>query len=113
MRKSDIASLKQEGEIREYIQFGPGTVFSFALMTKEVDAIEATFDGQSISVLLPIAQANAWMNSQDVGMEKHQVLGEGDSLHILIEKDFPCQDRENEDKSDTFFELIPDQPDVC
>jgi len=34
-------------------------------------------------------------------------------LHLLVEKDFPCKDRPDEDKSDTFTGLVNGEPPAC
>jgi len=53
------------------------------------------------------------MTSDQVGIEYNIPLDGATYLHILIEKDFPCLDREQEDKSDTFWELAQEKPDTC
>ena len=57
--------------------------------------------------------AQKWMSTDQVGIELENELDNGEHLHILIEKDFPCKDRTDEDKSDTFFEIADEQTDAC
>lgn len=114
VRKSDLAALADQGMIQEEIALGNQTAFIFVLQTVDgAEDISADMEAQSLIVTLPLSAANQWMESQQVGMEvRHPLEGE-ESLHILIEKDFPCLDRADEDKSDTFTELVPDQPETC
>ncbi|MEM7373615.1 MAG: hypothetical protein AAF587_33635 [Bacteroidota bacterium] len=113
VRKSDLHSLAQEKVIREHVHIGKDEVFWFELAITDNADIDVRFQGGGLRVMLPVEQAAAWMESQQVGMEYARPVEGEEVLHVLIEKDFPCLDRENEDKSDTFFELSPNQADAC
>ena len=114
VRKSELAQLAKEQDILESIQFGGGVSISFSLsISGHAKKVSAYFLNYKILVKIPKAIASKWINSNEVSIEVNQPLDNGDSLHILIEKDFPCLDREEEDKSDTFWELAPETPDAC
>ncbi|MEM1124542.1 MAG: hypothetical protein AAGJ18_29155 [Bacteroidota bacterium] len=114
VKKSDLKLLNTEGIITETVAFGGQQLLAFALAISEMHAeVSAEFLDNLIIVQLPTDTAQAWINSNEVGIEVHNQLDNGESLHILVEKDFPCLDRENEDKSDTFFELATKKPDAC
>jgi len=80
---------------------------------ESMQQVAATLLDNNLVVNLPKSAANEWINSNQVGIEVNKEIPNNESLHILIEKDFPCLDRENEDKSDTFWELASDAPDAC
>ena len=114
LRKSEIDALINEGVITESISFPSGHELKSALQISDVIMnCEAGFDGNAITISLPTAMASQWMNTSQVGIEEHLALPNGAKLHILIEKDFPCLDRPNEDKSDTFWELADKPADSC
>lgn len=114
VRKSDLGRLKQAGTVSETVNFGQQTAFGFALkIDRQTNAITATYHQGTITVSLPQAQAEQWMTSNQVGLETTAELTNGEQLHLLVEKDFPCIDRDNEDKSDTFWELAQDEPEAC
>ena len=114
VRKSDLDTLKENGSVEESVQFGPGNTFRFALKTDvEATGIYAIFEGQNIVLGIPQKDVDSWIQSNKVGLETNHSLENGETLHLLIEKDFPCVDRENENKADTFWELVPDAPDAC
>lgn len=114
VRKSDLEELAKAGIIEERVHFGQEIVFCFKLKVNlEATSISATYDKRGLSVHLPGEDAKKWINSNQVGLELNHDLGDGESLHLLIEKDFPCVDRADENKADTFWELVPDEPDVC
>ncbi|MEO1437849.1 MAG: hypothetical protein AAFV80_20075 [Bacteroidota bacterium] len=112
LRKSDIEKLEAEHHIEEVLRISPDTAFRFELaIAIGIPNPNVHQKDDHLIVYLPEAQAKQWMHSNDVGIEHHKSIGE-EQLHILIEKDFPCLDRANEDKSDTFWELAK-KPDQC
>ena len=105
VRKSDLDTLQQEGIIAESLTFAPQIHFRFSLkISPDLAEVKAIFENNEIRVLLPIQQAQTWINTNQVGIQVTQPV-DSEALDILIEKDFPCDDRPNEDKNDTFWEL--------
>ncbi|MEO1213844.1 MAG: hypothetical protein AAFY45_09980 [Bacteroidota bacterium] len=114
LKKSDLATLAEKGRVEEVIHFSPKSRLVFELIVgKNYNDVKGEFINGRLSVILPEEQATSWMGSNSVGIETYQDLKGEDKLHILIEKDFPCNDREDEDKSDTFWELAEDKPESC
>lgn len=114
VRKSDLEQLKTTGLVEERVGFGKGVTFRFILkIDQDAADVHASYDDQNLVVYLPYKNAKNWINSNQVGLETNRKLDNGESLHLLIEKDFPCVDRTDENKADTFWELVPDEPDVC
>jgi len=115
LRKSEIDQLGQGKTIVEEVGFpGATPALSFALnMAGEVSAIQATFTNHQILVTIPQVQATSWINSNQVGIETFLTLKHPQQLHILIEKDFPCKDRDEEDKNDLFGDLAAEEVKAC
>ncbi|WP_045113555.1 DUF7009 family protein [Microscilla marina] len=117
VRKSDLDTLRQQKIVSESVQFSPQTTLTFSLqIVADSTQVSATLQQNDITVYLPANIANTWINTSQVGIEVHQELPEtAQHLHVLIEKDFPCNDREEEDKADTFWELAkdPENPNIC
>ena len=111
VRKSDLEKLKAEGMIGEAVAFSDNLYFYYKLKTaSHLTEIKAEFLQNVIQVTIPLSMAMDWANSETVGLE-HTLESR---LNILIEKDFPCKTRENEDKSDVFEELaLKEDPSVC
>ena len=107
LRKSDINILSTRGILKEEVCFPGSQVFTFSLSISNHDTeVCADFEGLEMKVILPEQIAKAWVDSNQVGIERYIDLPTtGNQLHILVEKDFPCKDRENEDKADTYTEL--------
>jgi len=114
IRKSELDQLAKSKQIAEKIHLGNQVVFTFTLDVNEfVEKVTAILLNNTLLVSLPKATANQWINSNQVSIEVKNEISDEHNLHILIEKDFPCLDRENEDKSDTFWELVPKQTESC
>ncbi len=105
LRKSDIEELRKRQKVEESVAFGPQETFRFALMILPGPAVKASFSQGRMLISIPEDLARHWMETDQIGLEAEQTYPGGNTLHILIEKDFPCLDRPEEDKSDTFQEL--------
>lgn len=114
LRKSDIEALQSTGFVQEGIQLTPATQFCFELRLVDNSPEQAaSFQDQCLTVYLSEAQASQWIHSQEVSLEYMHPITESETLHILIEKDFPCLDRPQEDQSDTFWELASGEAEAC
>lgn len=114
IRKSELAQLAQNRMIEEQVRLGGGIALRFRLIIDPTIAgVQAKLAEHLLIVGLPEGLGQQWIESNEVSVESYQMIEGEDQLHILVEKDFPCQDRESEDKSDTFWELVPDEPDAC
>lgn len=114
VRKSDLEKLAQDGRVEEVVHISPKSRLVFEVIVGgNQDKVKADFENGRLCLVLPEEKAKHWISSNEVGIEAFQSLPEEDQLHILLEKDFPCLDRADEDKSDTFFELVPDKPEAC
>lgn len=110
IRKSELDILHKEESISESLTFVNGISLRTVLfINHKISTPEASFRETTISVGLPPELAKQWIESDQVGIEQSLNINNGESLHLLIEKDFPCLDRPNEDKSDTFWELAADK----
>jgi hypothetical protein len=109
VRKSDLEVLQKNGSITATVIFALDQKLEFTLKTSSISAIYAEFTGGQITVFLPASEAEQWISSQQVGLEKNQVLPDGQYLNLLIEKDFPCQHVPENQFNDTFHELVPPQ----
>jgi hypothetical protein len=55
-----------------------------------------------ITVLLPAGLADTWCSTDLVGIAERVSLGAFGSLELVIEKDFACLDRSEQENEDTF-----------
>ena len=114
LSKSDIRELESKGKVEELLTLGPNQTFSFSLQTSlNHRSPQISFQQGQLQVFLPMEIGKSWMNSDQVGIEYFPGDSSGLSIHLLIEKDFPCKDRVGEDKSDTFWELSEGKSEAC
>ena len=102
LTKSEVDRFQSTGEVTESVNFGP-SIMRYSLRTSDGDALAADFRDGELSVLVPKDTATSWADSDNVGIEGDQPIGDGQDLRILIEKDFEClAERSGEDDSDAF-----------
>ena len=53
-------------------------------------------------VLVPRAMAESWIHKNSLGVRRAMPLAGGESLHILVEKDFECLQSRKEDEKALF-----------
>jgi hypothetical protein len=102
--KSEVEKLRAEGTISEWTDFGgQHAKFRYELSVDAVQEPRAEFQDNCIRVFVPQGEAHQWMNSDDVGIEAKQPIGDNEFLKILVEKDFACLTaRIGEDEADAF-----------
>ena len=103
--RSEVARLLAADPLVETIQFAPeaGARFTYALQREpSVKIPTVQYTENKVLVLLPADQADMWGGTDQVGIAEDISLGELGALTLLIEKDFACLDRSDEDNKDTF-----------
>ena len=103
--RSEIARLLAANPLVETIQFAPeaDARFTYALQREPSVTIPTVqYTENKVVVLLPADQADVWGGTDQVGIAEDINLGNLGSLALLIEKDFACLDRSDEDNRDTF-----------
>lgn len=101
--KTELDNLGKDGFLEERTEFGD-TDLIYRLESKEgIDNLQASMKGNTITVSMPETMKKEWVATETVGYRTDMPLGNGNSLFILIEKDFKCLDGEVlEDQSDNF-----------
>jgi hypothetical protein len=100
---ADVARLVKEGIVAETTKFGPGSEFSYSLRTEaNASTICAAVNSRGICVAIPSGMVHSWSQSDTVGLQHAQPVGGGETLEILIEKDFECLEGRSE-PSEIFY----------
>ena len=103
--RSELATLLAGDRVEETIHFAPQAGASFTCALQQDTAAKSPavhYTDNKVSVLLPPDQAYVWSAPDQVGIAEEISLGAIGSLFLLIEKDFACLDRGEEDNQDTF-----------
>ena len=113
LRKSEIEKLKEVHTLKENVQVGL-SVFSYGIGKTDAATVHATFEDGCILLHVPEEEMLQWINdAEQVSVSVKQLLKNGQHLSILIEKDFPCINRPEENKADTFQQLATNEGDAC
>lgn len=105
LTQTEVRTLAEKGRLSETTCFGPAPqqTFVYALEAKEgIENLQATFDGQTITLFIPTADAKSWHEDPRVGYRNEQEVAPGVMLGLLLEKDFACLDPTHEDQSDNY-----------
>jgi hypothetical protein len=103
--RSEVARILRQERVEETIHFAPhpNAVLTYALeQARSVSAPTVRYAEREITVLVPTNLANTWCSTDLVGIAESVSLGSIGSLDLLIEKDFACLDRSDEENQDTF-----------
>ena len=114
IRKSELNQLMSNSYIEDSITFGTDKVFHYGLViSEEATSLLGQFMDSSIKIFIPKAIAMNWARTSLVSLEENITVDEGQQLHLLVEKDFPCLDRTEENYNDTFWELSEEKDPNC
>ena len=101
LRKSEVSILAEQGRLCATTVF-PEQALEYCLeATPDLKDLEASYSGGRITVRLPQLWVRDWPDSPKVGFETSFDTGDSE-LHILIEKDFVCLDRDPKTQKDQF-----------
>lgn len=96
LTRSDIAALVEDGYLREQTDF-PGRSLVYAIKTTDREALAAEFVANAITLLIPKQMVEELVHTDRVGFED-----KSSPLYLLVEKDFVCIDKVEEDQSDNY-----------
>jgi len=103
--RSEVARLLAGDCLEETIHFAPETSAKFTYALQQDPSVSrptVQYAGNRVTILVPTPQTNVWGVTNQVGIAEDVSLGDLGSLALLIEKDFACLDRSEEDNEDTF-----------
>jgi hypothetical protein len=89
--------------LAEYTAFAGNTLI-YAIAAIPGDRLSAEFTGNRIQLNMPVTMIKELVHTDTVGFEDHT-----GPVHLLVEKDFACIDRTEEDQSDQY----PNPSAVC
>jgi hypothetical protein len=107
LTRTEVDRLAAAGQVSDSVCFGAERCLGYRVTADAASPeLKAVYGTDLIDVRVPAARVAAWARSNsEVSIEGDQVLSDadGDSLRILVEKDFAClQPRAGEDDSDMF-----------
>jgi hypothetical protein len=102
LTKPEVERFAETGLVEERINFGSAAL-SYALCSTDASEMSATFRDNRITLYLPAGLIHEWVHTDKVGFD-YQVppIGTEESLYLLVEKDYTCLDKVEEDQSDHY-----------
>lgn len=102
LTQSEVRQLSETGTVTETTPFGP-TTFSYQVaMHPDIGNLQANYTENRIVLLVPETMGKTWFQDEKVGFENQMALPDGNTLHLLLEKDFTCLENRSEDESDNY-----------
>ena len=104
LMRAEVDTLSKEGLVAATTAFPAGRTFRYSVESSPANVSStALFSENEIVVRLPESAVLAWAASEQVSIDDEQVLEDGNTLRILVEKDFVClTGRDDEDESDMY-----------
>ena len=102
LTRSEVAAFEKTGCISDSLDFGSMGSLNFRVTAVEDFAFRCRYDSSGIDIRVPRELAKNWTSTDQVDMTAEQRLDNGNSLHIIVEKDFQCLHKESEFNADAF-----------
>jgi hypothetical protein len=103
--RSEVARLLAGDRLEETIHFSPAPVAKFTWALQQQQSLSrptVRYTENRVAILLPADEAKIWGTTDQVGIAENMDLGNLGSLGLLVEKDFACLDRSEEENEDTY-----------
>jgi hypothetical protein len=102
LTRPEVERFAVTGLLEEQINFGSGAL-SYALCRTDAGELSATYGDNRITLHLPGVLIDQWVHTDKVGFDHRMPLaGTEESLCLLVEKDYACLDKVEEDQSDNY-----------
>jgi hypothetical protein len=104
LSRSEVAAAHDGGPVEGRTRFPDGSSFAFALEAATGEKCVASYRADRLIVGLPATEIAAWADDDTaVSLHAELPLPGGNTLKVLVEKDFQCvTPRGDEDQSDLF-----------
>lgn len=104
LMRGEVATLESGGALRAETRFPGGGCLVYTIESDVAgDAPRAAFANGRLTVTMPAAGVREWAAGDAVSIAGEQAVDGGETLRILVEKDFQClTNREGEDESDMY-----------
>lgn len=104
LMRGEVDALKRDGIVSAQTDFPGGRTLGYRLESSPASVKpEAFLSAAEVTVRVPETMVLAWASTEQVSISGEQQLVGGQTLQILVEKDFAClAPREGEDESDMY-----------
>jgi len=103
--RSEVERLLRRERLEDTIQFAPQADAKLTYALEQASSVSlptVRYTEGKVTVVIPADLAENWCTTEMVGIAESVNLGAFGSLELVIEKDFACLDRSEEENQDTF-----------
>lgn len=90
LTQTEVRQLTETGAVESTMHIAQGASLTYGIRASDLDQLAVEGDASEVEVLVPRDWIGPWADSDQVGFEGTQDVGEGRELAILVEKDFAC-----------------------
>ncbi|GEO04802.1 hypothetical protein AAE02nite_24660 [Adhaeribacter aerolatus] len=111
LRQPEVQQFQQQGKVTETTAFGPDPAqqLHFCLEVTSGPELTVCYQSNTATIGVPRHLAEEWTGTALVGLEGKVDTGKGQVIEVLVEKDFVCLDRPEEENSGAY----PNPKGVC
>ena len=104
LKQFEVEAFAEKGLLTEIISFGEEEQdqLRFILCTDSNDIFSLKKTASTIELSIPKTIAAKWVNSDSVGFEERVRANKGKEINILVEKDFKCLTRSDEEEAGSY-----------
>ena len=104
LTQDEVQRIAKGETVQEQVSFGSDVpAFTYALgVDPNATTLTAHYQEHTMRVHLPAAIAHPWAVTEQVSIEETVSWDEKQELYVLVEKDFQCLHRPNEEEPDNF-----------
>jgi hypothetical protein len=104
LKQFEVEAFKEKRIIKEVLSFGTEEQNQLQFILCSGNTSEFTLEQNSTIIQLNVPEniANEWTNTNLVGFEEKIRTAKGKEINILVEKDFKCLDRSDEDEAGSY-----------
>ena len=104
LTRSEVDTVCNDGLVKGHVPISGANSFSYVLESSPATVSpEAHMSNNVLTIRIPESEIKQWGSGDQVSISADQVLEDGRTLKILVEKDFQClAPREGEDESDMY-----------
>lgn len=102
LTKTEVDRFEKEHYLEESTEFVTGRLTYVLAKDATMNELGAKIEGTKITVQVPLAIADHWTSTDEVGFQNNFSIGTDKQLFLLVEKDFVCLDNTFEDQSDNY-----------
>jgi hypothetical protein len=99
---SEVRFLIHEGRLTSQVGFPSRQLLYSLVLDDQIDEVSIDLVGDEIIARLPKEQAVRWATTDLVGLGQDLDVNTSASLTLLVEKDFACLDKSDEENLDTY-----------